>query len=107
MKDSLGKVSDLTRISLHDLKKSFSLLKLTALQTAINEQLSAEEGEGVPDIVIDIPMFGKIKITDDLDFNFVPDVDFKKDVYQAKQNPDLFLKRELKKILKVTDKKGD
>ena len=98
MKDTLSKVSDLVRISLHDLKKSFSLLKLVSLIDAMNRQSEDSEDQS---IVIDIPVFGKLKITDDFDFIFIPDIDFKKDVYQVKQNPELFLKKELKKLLKL------
>lgn len=104
MKDTLSKVSDLVRISLHDLKKSFSLLKLVSLIDAMNRQSENSEDQS---IVIDIPVFGKLKITDDFDFIFIPDIDFKKDVYQVKQNPELFLKKELKKLLKLSDKKGE
>lgn len=104
MKDTLSKVSDLVRISLHDLKKSFSLLKLVSLIDAMNRQSENSEDRS---IVIDIPVFGKLKITDDFDFIFIPDIDFKKDVYQVKQNPELFLKKELKKLLKLSDKKGE
>lgn len=104
MKDTLSKVSDLVRISLHDLKKSFSLLKLVSLIDAMNRQSEDSEDQS---IVIDIPVFGKLKITDDFDFIFIPDIDFKKDVYQVKQNPELFLKKELKKLLKLSDKKGE
>lgn len=104
MKDTLSKVSDLVRISLHDLKKSFSLLKLVSLIDAMNRQPEDSDDQS---IVIDIPVFGKLKITDDFDFIFIPDIDFKKDVYQVKQNPELFLKKELKKLLKLSDKKGE
>lgn len=104
MKDTLSKVSDLVRISLHDLKKSFSLLKLVSLIDAMNRQSEDSDDQS---IVIDIPVFGKLKITDDFDFIFIPDIDFKKDVYQVKQNPELFLKKELKKLLKLSDKKGE
>lgn len=104
MKDTLCKVSDLVRISLHDLKKSFSLLKLVSLIDAMNRQSEDSDDQS---IVIDIPVFGKLKITDDFDFIFIPDIDFKKDVYQVKQDPELFLKKELKKLLKLSDKKGE
>ena len=103
MKEPLSKVSDLTRISLHDLKKAFLLLKLVSLITAINTQADSKDPNS--DICIDIPVFGKIKINEDMDFDFIPDVDFKKDIYQIRQNPESFLIKELKKVLKISDKK--
>lgn len=103
MKETLSKVSDLTRISLHDLKKAFTLLKLVSLISAINSQADNENSSS--DIYIDIPVFGKVKINEDMDFDFIPDVDFKKDIYQIRQNPENFLIKELKKVLKITDKK--
>ena len=101
----LSKVSDLSRVPLHDLKRIFGLLRLLMLQELITDQMNETESDD--ESGVEIPTLGKLKITKDLDFEFLPNVDFRKDAYLASQNPETFLKRELKKILKLTDKKGE
>lgn len=97
MKDLLNKTSDLSRTSLQDLKKTLAILRLVSLMEAmegLNEDGSME---------IEIPLFGKILISKDFDFEFIPDSGLKKDAYNIRQEPDNFLKAELKKLLKIGD----
>lgn len=105
MRDALSKVSDLARISLCDIKKSFLLLRLVSFIDAMNRE--DEKDETSTELSMDIPTFGKLKITEDFDFVFVPDMDFKKDAYQVMQNPEAFLKKELRKLLKIESAKGE
>lgn len=77
------------------------LLRLKALVNAMNTQDESK------DLIIDIPYFGRLKTTEDFDFIFIPDSDLKKDIYQVRQNPTVFLNKELKKLLKLEDKKGE
>lgn len=97
MKDILSKTADLNRTTLQDLKKIFSIVKLLALVDSVNTE--DEEGNSY----IDIPFFGKIKVNEDLDFEFIPDLELKKDIFCVKQNPEKFLKKELKKLLKIEE----
>lgn len=97
MKDLLGKVSDLTRTSLQDLKKIYTVSRLVSLVDAIDTENPEE------DTVVTIPLYGKIIITKDLDFSFIPDSELRRDTFNLKQNPENYLKKELKKLLKIED----
>lgn len=96
MKETINKLSDLTRISPTELRRVFSLLRLITSIEAINNRESENDK-----MKLEIPTFGEIVVSEDLDFEFIPDMDFKKDLYQIKQNPEEFLKRELEKTLKL------
>ena len=77
------------------------LLRLKVLINAMNTMDDSK------DLIIDIPYFGRLKTTEEFDFIFIPDSDLKKDIYQIRQNPNAFLNKELKKLLKLEDKKGE
>lgn len=99
MKDSLSKVSDLTRISLQDLKKVFNILKLVDLMSTMNEESD--------EIHIEVPMFGTILINpNNWDFSFVPEDTFKKEIFSAYMEPENFLKKKLKECLKLVENEG-
>lgn len=98
MKDTISKISDLSRISVQNLKKLINITRLVSLIDAIN---NTEEDK---DTMVDLPGFGKLKVTNDLDFYFIPDIDLKKDIYNIKNDPEFFLKRELKKLLEIDEK---
>lgn len=100
MKDLLNKSSDLSRTSLQDLKKILSIIKLESLVTAIDNP--DEEGN----IEVEIPYFGKVVVSEDFDFEFIPETSFKKDVFGIRQDPDKFLTNELKKLLKLGENNG-
>lgn len=104
MKDTLRKVSDLARISLQDLKQTFDLLKLVSLIDAMNRMSDEESSDN--SLSLDIPMFGKLEVSKDFDFTFIPTVDFKKEIYQVQQNPEEYLKQKLKTLLKLNTVKG-
>lgn len=95
MKDLLNKASDLSRTSLQDLKKTLTIIRLVALIESMEN--SSEDGT----TEIEIPLFGKILISKDFDFEFIPDPALKKDAYSIRQDPDNFLKTELRKLLKI------
>lgn len=97
MKDLLSKVADISRVSLQDLKKVFTITKMLSIIESID---SEDEKENT---YIDIPYFGKIKVTADFDFEFILDINLKKDIFNAKQDPEKYLKKELKKLLKIED----
>lgn len=94
MKDLLNSVSDLGRISVSDLKQVLTLIRLVSLIYAVRGMENSK-------LTIDIPSFGKVTVTEDFDFEFVPDAELKKDVFGIKQDPNFFLKNELKKILNI------
>lgn len=97
MKDILSKVASLSRTSLQDLKKIFSTTKTLTIIDSINTEDEEENS------YIEIPYFGRIQINKDLDFEFIPDINLKKDIFTAKQDPEKYLKKELKKLLKIED----
>ena len=95
--NTLNKVSVLNRMTVQDLKKTLGLIRLVTLIDCVN--LVDEDGNSY----VDVPLFGKIMITKDLDFEFIPETNFKKDVFDIKRDPELFLKKELKTLLKIED----
>lgn len=97
MKDLLSKVADISRVSLQDLKKVFTITKMLS----IIDSMDSEDDLG--NIYIEIPYFGKIKTSADFDFEFILDMDIKKDIFSIKQDPEKYLKKELKKLLKIED----
>lgn len=98
MRNLLNDVSDLSRTSLQDLKKILSIMKLEALIKGIENVSEDRTTE------IEIPLFGKILVSSDFDFEFLPDSTFKKDVHSMKQDPENYLTVELKKLLKIGEK---
>lgn len=98
MKNLLNKISDLSRTSLQDVKKFLNICRLTTLMGYI-ENLD-EEGNSF----IEIPSFGKIKVSSEMDFEFIPTTELKKEVFSIKQNPNTFLKNELRKVFQIEDK---
>lgn len=97
MKDILSKVASLSRTSLQDLKKIFSITKTLTIIDSINTEDEDKNS------FIEIPYFGRLQINKDLDFEFIPDINLKKDIFIAKQDPEKYLKKELKKLLKIED----
>lgn len=95
MKNQMSKISDLSRVSLQDVKNLFNVTRLVTLIDFIKNM--DENG----DSYIEIPTFGKILISKDLDFEFLPSTDLKKEVYGILQNPNNFLKNELKKVFNI------
>ena len=95
--NTLSKVSILNRMTIQDLKRTLSLVRLVTIIDCIN---SVDEDDNS---IVEIPFFGKIVITKELDFEFIPDNSLRKDIFEIKKNPDSFLKTELKKLLKIED----
>lgn len=98
MKDTISKISDLSRISVQNLKKLINITRLVSLIDAIN---NTEEDK---DTFVELPGFGKLRVTKDMDFYFIPDIDLKKDIYSIKNDPEFFLKKELKRLLDIDEK---
>jgi hypothetical protein len=96
-KDALGKISDLSRFSLVEIKRLAEIARIITL----SESIDSEDEDG--NFFIEIPTVGKIKVSDDLDFEILPLPSFKKEIYSLKQNPKNFLKNELKKLLGIGD----
>ena len=82
----LNKVSVLNRMTVQDLKKTLGLIRLVTLIDCVN--LVDEDGNSY----VDVPLFGKIMITKDLDFEFIPETNFKKDVFDIKRDLKLRIK---------------
>ncbi len=98
MKDVLNKTMTISRTSLTDLRKIFTITRTVALADSINEDSDVNT-----DLKIDIPLFGTVTVNKDFDFEFTPCPELRKDVYTLRQNPNTFFKNELKKIFKIGD----
>lgn len=97
MKDLLSKVSDLSRASPQEIKNLAGITRLVALMDFVD----SEDEKG--DSFVEIPTIGKIKITQDMDFEFIPLSSFRKEIFGIKQNPKNFLKNELRKLLGINE----
>ncbi len=95
MKDLMSDVTDLSRASLPEIKNILDLSRLLSLINFMNEE--DEEGNSY----VEIPTMGKILVSKDFDFEFIPNQSFKKEIFGIRQNPRNFLRNELKKVLKI------
>lgn len=97
MSNSLNEISTLSRTSVQDLKNLLSIARLVLLTNFIED--TDDQGNSV----IDIPTVGRIVVTDDFDFEFTPTIEFKKELYNLKQNPNNFIKDELKRLFHIEE----
>lgn len=95
MINALNEISMLSRMSVQDLKSLLGIARLVFLTNFIEN--TDEKGNSF----IDIPTVGKIIVTEDYDFEFIPAIEFKKEIYNLKQNPNNFIKDELKKLFHI------
>ena len=93
----MNDISTLSRVSVQELKKIASITRLVMLSSTIN---TSDPGNQ-KDIVVEIPTIGKILVNEDFDFEFVPTTDFKRELLGIKQDPNNFLKTELKKVFNI------
>lgn len=94
-KDFFRNVTNLSRVSINDLKRLLSLIRVVSLTEATD---AVKEGG---DLIIEVPPFGQIYVNKNLDFEFKPDTDLKKDVFEVQQNPEKFLKKELTRLFNI------
>jgi len=94
-KDFYRNVTNLSRVTANDLKRLLSIIRVVSLTEATD---AVKEGG---DLIIEVPPFGQIYVNKDLDFEFKPDANLKRDVFEVQQNPEKFLKKELVRLFNI------